>query len=188
MYPGHPGLSQLDQQRQMVMQMRLQQLSQGKIMIPKDPVQPKFLAACRTGDLEYVNVLLERGVDVDSRDDDVRGWTGLHEAACKGHLAVLEVLIEKGADLNPRAKLAMLTPVYLAVANSRVEAALLLISRGADLHLTTDKGETLLQKAAIKGLGEVVEELIRKKVYIHEKDDDGDTALGRRSLTVLRKV
>ena len=157
-------------------------------MTPKDPAIPKFLAACRTGDLEYVNVLLERGVDVDSRDDDVRGWTGLHEAACKGHLAVLEVLIEKGANLNPRAKLAMLTPVYLAVANSRVEAALLLISRGADLHLTTDKGETLLQKAAIKGLGEVVEELIRKKVYIHEKDDDGDTALGRRSLTVLSKV
>ena len=82
----------------------------------------------------------------------------------------------------------MLTPVYLAVVNSRVEAALLLISRGADLHLTTDKGETLLQKAAIGGLGEVVEELIRKKVYINEKNDNGVTALGRRSLTVLKFV
>ena len=93
----------------------------------------------------------------------------------------MEVLIEKGADLNPRAKKTMLTPVYLAVANSRVEAALLLISRGADLHLTADNGITLLQKAAIGGLGEVVEELIRKKVYVNEKDDDGDTALGKRS-------
>ena len=81
----------------------------------KDPVKTKFLAACRSGDLEYVNVLLSRGVDVDSTDDEALGWTGLHQAARGGHLGVVEVLIEKGADLNPRAKLGLLTPVYAAV-------------------------------------------------------------------------
>ena len=122
MYPGYPGLNQQDQQmmhqRQMMDQqmmhqhqmMMLRQDHQQQLnmmrpeapRIPKDPAIPKFLAACRTGDLEYVNVLLERGVDVDSTDDEC--WTGLHVSACKGHLAVMEVLIEKGADLNPRAK------------------------------------------------------------------------------------
>ena len=154
----------------------------------KDPVKTKFLAACRSGDLEYVNVLLSRGVDVDNTDDEALGWTGLHQAARGGHLAVVEVLIEKGADLNPRAKLGLLTPVYAAVINSQVETALGLISRGADVLLTTDRGETLLQEAARKGLGEVVEELLRKKVYVNEKDNKGSTALGRRSLSVLIKV
>ena len=146
---------------------------------PKDPVKNRFLAACRTGDLEYLNVLLSRGVAVDSRDDEARGWTGLHGAACQGQLAVVEVLIEKGADLNPRAKLGLLTPVYAAVINSQVEVALELIARGADVLLTTDRGETLLQEAARKGLGEVVEELLRRKVYVNEKDDKGSTALGK---------
>ena len=157
-------------------------------MSSKNPVETKFLAACKTGDLEVVNVLLDRGVDVDSRDDDFDGWTGLHEAASRGHLAVLDVLIENGADLNPRAKLAMSTPVYLAVSHAQEEAALLLMSRGADVHLTANRGITLLQEAAVKGLSKVVEELLRKKVYVNEKDDDGSAALGRRSLSVSNKV
>ena len=62
------------------------------------------------------------------------------------------------------------------------------MSKGADVHLTANRGITLLQEAAVKGLSKVVEELLRKKVYVNEKDDDGSAALGRRSLSVSNKV
>ena len=151
----------------------------------QDPVKAKFLAACQTGDVEYVTVLLSRCVDVDSQDDGAHGWTGLHAAACKGHLPVLEVLMEAGAELNPRARLGLLTPLYLAVTHRHHQAALALISRGADVHLTTDRGESILQQAALKGLAQVVEELIRRKVYINERDNRGSTALGKEKFVRL---
>ena len=143
-----------------------------------DSVKNKYFKACRTGDVEYLKHLIERGFDVSTKDGEPWHMTGLHHSSREGHTKVMELLIENGADLNTAAKTSMFTPVYLSISFSQSEAALLLISRGADIHVSTNTGVTLLQEAAMKGLSQVVEELIKKKVYINEKDNDDRTALG----------
>ncbi len=54
--------------------------------------------AARTGDLAGVQAELNKGVDVNAKDDD--GSTPLHEAAQRGHKETAELLIANGADVN----------------------------------------------------------------------------------------
>ncbi|KAH6955702.1 ankyrin repeat-containing domain protein [Ilyonectria sp. MPI-CAGE-AT-0026] len=51
--------------------------------------------AAMVGHEAVVLVLLEKGADVATKDDD--GWTVLHWAADSGHLVVVRVLLENGA-------------------------------------------------------------------------------------------
>ncbi|KAL3922721.1 MAG: hypothetical protein SGILL_002051 [Bacillariaceae sp.] len=60
-----------------------------------------FIAAASEGDVEEVKALLEYGkIDLDSSDYDKR--TALHLAAGEGHIDMVKLLCEKGADVNKR--------------------------------------------------------------------------------------
>src|SRR5262249_58866336 len=52
--------------------------------------------AARGGDLETAERLLESGADVNQGDE--QGWTPLNFASGRGNLAMVKLLIEKGAD------------------------------------------------------------------------------------------
>ena len=58
-----------------------------------------------------VSCLLEQGANKDKADKD--GWTPLHWAARKGHLAIAKLLMSYGADLNAREKYGRL-PIRVA--------------------------------------------------------------------------
>lgn len=51
-----------------------------------------------SGDVEGMTILLDRGLDVKTKDQ--RGYTALHRAANHGHLAMVKLLLERGALLN----------------------------------------------------------------------------------------
>ncbi|XP_044497127.1 integrin-linked protein kinase 1 isoform X2 [Mangifera indica] len=51
-------------------------------------------------DLEGINELLDSGIDVNFRDIDDR--TALHVAACQGFTEVVELLLQRGADVDPK--------------------------------------------------------------------------------------
>ena len=59
-------------------------------------------AAGRNGDAAKVRVLLERGVDVNAKDD--RGFTALYFAVRGGHTPTVLALIEGGADVHMKGK------------------------------------------------------------------------------------
>ena len=54
--------------------------------------------AADNGDLAGVQAELDKGADVNAKDDI--GWTPLHGAAFGGHKEIVELLIAKGAGVN----------------------------------------------------------------------------------------
>jgi len=67
--------------------------------------------AATMGHEDMVELLIERGADVNGRD--ASGSTPLHHAAAGGNKAVVELLLAKGADVNARDNKNR-TPLYLA--------------------------------------------------------------------------
>jgi len=88
--------------------------------------------AIKSGDVQTVLDLLERGIDVDARDR--YGQTPLMLAAHAGHREVVETLIAHQANLNFTAKFG-LSALMLALVAGHAEVARLLTSAGADLSL-----------------------------------------------------
>jgi len=64
----------------------------------KADVQSAFGWACQFGRTSVVNFLIEKGVDIKLQDGN--GMTGLHLAACGGHLDTVKLLLERGTPLE----------------------------------------------------------------------------------------
>lgn len=64
--------------------------------------QENFIKHTEQGDTTVIELFLDAGMDINSVDD--RGLTALHVAAVKGHLATVQKLIAKGANVNVRSK------------------------------------------------------------------------------------
>jgi len=75
------------------------------------PMIELHLAAV-SGDLEEVRELLEKGADVNAKDEE--GRTPLHWAAGNGYVEVARLLIEHGADVNAKESRYGDTPLDLA--------------------------------------------------------------------------
>ena len=59
-----------------------------------------FVKACGDGDVDAIQLRLERGEDVESTD--FQGNTGMHVAAAMSNVAVMELLLDNGADKEAR--------------------------------------------------------------------------------------
>lgn len=77
--------------------------------------------------LDVVKYLLDRGVDIETTDD--QGRTPLSWAAERGFVVVVQMLLEHGADVESRDKRGR-TPLLLAVQKGRGMAAAQLIDQG----------------------------------------------------------
>lgn len=92
-----------------------------------------FLEACYTGEIEIVTVFLEAGIDVNQGDAKL-GWTPLIYAASRGHLEVIQMLVDHEANVN-KTSCNGLSPALAARNNDHPEAEKLLVSRGAVYHV-----------------------------------------------------
>src|SRR5882724_6723339 len=68
------------------------------VATPPNDLSEVLLRAAMIGDSVSLNVLLDRGADVNCRDD--QGRSALIEASFGGHCDVVKLLIARGADLN----------------------------------------------------------------------------------------
>jgi ankyrin repeat protein len=114
-----------------------------------------LLAASRSGSVPAVRLLLTRGVDV-NHAESFQKTTALMWAAAEGHLDVVDVLIEAGADPNRQGHITTLTD-----------------RNNAD-HPTG--GFTALMFAARAGNDALVRRLIAKGANINLKNGDGASA------------
>ena len=107
--------------------------------------KPSLLEACEKGNIEAVKQHLSAGADVNVKGDG--GRTPLHEAAFNRHKEVVELLIDKDADVNAMDELEGLTPLHFAAVFGQKEIAELLIAKGADVNAMDDTGRTPLDYA-----------------------------------------
>jgi len=145
------------------------------------------IEAAQSGNTAAILDLLKKGLDVNARDDQ-DGRTILMHAAWFGHIDVMRILIDKGADVNAKNKNGA-TALILAADKGNAEIVSFLIDKGADFN-SKDGNGTALMLAANKGNAEFVRFLIDKGADVNAKDSLGYTALmkaaGRGHANIMR--
>lgn len=94
-----------------------------------DPKREVLWAAVRAGDVKAVAAALDKGADVNAKNEI--GVSALWIAAGKGKLEVIELLVRRGADVNARDGIWYQTPLSSAVGGKQLAAAKLLLKAGA---------------------------------------------------------
>ncbi len=142
------------------------------------PFGTPLTMSAANGREQAAGVLLSRGAGVDARSDV--GSTPLHEATCHGHAAMVELLLEKGADINAgctsRGAIearAGNTALHDAVAGGHEEIVGLLLARGAEVGARSASGKTPLHLAAGKGRAGIVRRLLDRGADVAVFSDEG---------------
>ena len=93
-----------------------------------------LMMACLKGNIEAARELLSRGAAVNRS-----GWTPLHYAASGPSVALLELLLGSGAEINALSP-NRTTPLMMAAGYGSPAAAEWLLGKGADARARNDKG------------------------------------------------
>ena len=100
-----------------------------------------LMLASLTGQLEWVKRLVAMGADVNKP-----GWTPLHYAATRSHLAVMEYLLENHAYIDASSPNES-TPLMMAALYGTPSAVKLLLEAGADPSIKNALGLTAIDFA-----------------------------------------
>ena len=98
-----------------------------------------------------IKKLLDEGADVDT----TLQRTSLHAAAANGSIEIVELLIERGADVNLQ-DIHGRVPIFVALAKHQTEIARRLSEEETDVGIRTNDGSTLLMAAVRAGDAELV--------------------------------
>ncbi len=126
--------------------------------------------AVETGDIDQVKQAIAEGADVDQVDYASR--LPLFLAASKGHAAIAELLIEKGADVSMEYQLLGWRSLHVAANKGHLDVVEILIEHGADVNAAhRETGKTPLHTAAEGGRLPIVESLIAKGADVNARDN-----------------
>lgn len=166
-----------------------------------------LMKAARSGTDAIARLLLERGANVNTKDNE--GSTALNFAVDRGHASMVALLLAAKADpntvnrymqcplanaaaaenleiaemlLEAKAKTELpglsLTPMMFAAFAGNGEMIRLLVRHGADVNYAMkDSGQSALTSAITAGKPEMVRLLIELKANVNQKTPDGDTPL-----------
>ncbi|KAK7455624.1 hypothetical protein Landi51_02828 [Colletotrichum acutatum] len=101
--------------------------------------------AAQAGHVSLVQLLVEGGARID-RKDETDGRTALHWAVLKDRTAVIEELLERGANIEATSKTGH-TAIYYAIRNGFEASFKLLLEKGASLSVEGPHGKAPLAYA-----------------------------------------
>src|SRR6185503_17916768 len=113
-------------------------------------------AAVHGGHVEAARLLLDAGADVNG---DAGGGPPIYHAVRRGHAAVVELLIGRGADLRVRS-VAGNTLLYEVAGSEHADVAEVLLRAGADANELNGAGDPPLIAASIRGDVRIVRALL----------------------------
>jgi len=144
-----------------------------------------FLSACGAPDRPSISLYLavQRG-DIDQIERHIywktdintvfpNGYYPIHQAAEKGRIIIIKLLVKNGVEVNQPAQNGR-TAIALAILNGRIQAAEILIKAGAQF----DASKLLLEAAKIEANDrDVVRFLVKSGADTESTNDIGDTPL-----------
>ncbi len=119
-----------------------------------------FMDAVRRGNKDAVVAFLNKYEDAANTHDDFfsNGKTALIWAAKYGHKDIVELLLEKGADINAKDRSGW-TPLMEVAMSGPFEMLEFLLERGADFDAKSNNGTTALVYAQANGIQAAVDVL-----------------------------
>ncbi len=146
-------------------------------ILKKNKQQLDIFEAASIGDTETISQLLDKAPTLlNSFSPD--GFTVLGLASFFGHLSLVKLLLNKGANPNIASNNQFkVAPIHSACATSNLNIAELLIKHGADINAKQMKGVTPLHSTAHNGQTKLSKLLIDNGADINAKMDDGQTPL-----------
>ena len=146
-----------------------------------------MFAASKNGDILEINRLLDRGADINAKNNN-NEWTALMFASIRSNdtssLETVKLLLNRGADINAKAnngETALIVASLQANNASSIETVKLLLNRGADINAKTNNGDTALIFASLTSNDtsslETVKLLLNRGADINAKTNNGETAL-----------
>jgi len=137
---------------------------------------PPIRAAAQSGEPSVVDLLLAHGADVNAVAP-VDGTNALIMAAIRGNTAILQSLLDAGADVNAT-NIQGATALHSAAQEGHSESVALLLKVGADPHASGLKQQvTPLFLAAQGGHVPVMRALVETGVDVNATNPDGYTPL-----------
>ncbi|KAL7805227.1 ankyrin [Trichoderma aethiopicum] len=151
-------------------------------------ITASFLKAVSANNVKMAELLMDAGADMNAVLSDT-GLTALHIGASRSDARLVQALLLRKAELNPKDRYGQ-TPLHQAARYNAVDCLKLLVDAGADVNATDSSGVTALIAAAAQNHEHCVDILLAaptKNSTSKGSDLDLDVILNA-SVTVLRKI
>lgn len=171
----------------------------------EEELDQELITAAGDGDIETVKRLLDKGANIDARNEaydtpllvasengeieivdlllkmgaKIEGGSGgtlLRKAAFNGHTEIVKLLLDKGVNIES-GNVYGYTALMEAAGSAQTKTVELLLTEGANIHAKGMDGVTPLMRAAQNGNAKIVKQLVEKGANVETKDNNGRTAL-----------
>lgn len=124
--------------------------------------KPKYTPlekVCIDGKINQLRRLIASGVKIDESSN-----VAFVMACISGHLKIVKILIENGANVNTVSSYRNYTPLLAACEEGNLDIVKLLFENGADIHIKISEFENAISISSSKGHYAIVEYLLEQNV------------------------